>query len=87
MIFLAVFSLVMKKKRDNSFAFHLKRILYEKNWSSNQLAERTSLDKGSISKYVNNKKLPSFIAFRDICRALEVDPKEFWKTIDNGKKQ
>jgi transcriptional regulator with XRE-family HTH domain len=71
----------MKDNRDKTFALNLLRLLEEGNLTMNNLAENSNLHKGSISNFVRNKRQPSFSSIKEIAKALNVNPGEFFKEI------
>lgn len=55
------------------FGDNLADLLDEANMTQQELAEAADLSKGSISGYVNKRKMPSIRAILNISRALDVD--------------
>jgi DNA-binding Xre family transcriptional regulator len=53
------------------FGKRLKRMLFQKGVTQNQLAEKTGISSVSLSQYINGKKSPGFYNLDKIARALE----------------
>lgn len=69
----------------NIYAEKLKYALLSRGWSQADLARRTQLDPGHISRYVNGKITPQRSNFRKILDALEMDEREFMAGGDVGR--
>lgn len=59
------------------YAERLRSALLERGWSQADLARRTTLDPGHISRYVNGKITPQRSNFKKILTALELTEREF----------
>lgn len=59
------------------YAERLKAALLDRGWSQADLARRTGLDPGHISRYVNGKISPQRTNFRKILDALGMSEREF----------
>lgn len=53
------------------FAYRLKRIMYVKGITQEELAERTGITQASISRYLSGSRMPNFLAIDKIARALK----------------
>lgn len=58
------------------FADNLNSILAESGIGQNQLAREIGVDKGTISNYINKRRMPSLKIFLNICVALGCSPDE-----------
>jgi len=64
------------------FGDNLANLLDEANMTQQELAEAADLSKGSISSYINKRKMPSIRAVLNISKALDIDVGEL---IDFGE--
>lgn len=54
-----------------SFAYNLNYIMRDESVSQSELARRSKISKGTISKYLNAKQMPTMKAISNICYALD----------------
>jgi transcriptional regulator with XRE-family HTH domain len=54
---------------------HLRSLLKQRGWSQNELAERSNIDKGTMSRLMNGRSL-THENVRRLARALELSPQE-----------
>ena len=64
------------------FGDNLANLLDEANMTQQELAEAADSSKGSISSYINKRKMPSIRAVLNISKALDIDVGEL---IDFGE--
>lgn len=56
-----------------SFAYNLNYIMRDESVSQSELARRSKISKGTISKYLNAKQMPTMKAISNICYALDCE--------------
>mgnify|MGYP004657051709 CR=1 FL=1 len=65
----------------NIFAGNLIELMHERGYSQGDLAEESGLDESSISRYINQRRLPSIRAIINIAYTLDCNVDEL---IDFG---
>ena len=56
-----------------SFAYNLNYIMRDESVSQSELARRSKISKGTISKYLNAKQMPTMKSISNICYALDCE--------------
>lgn len=59
------------------FSMRLKKIMYRKGWTQDDLSEATGITQAMISRYISRKATPSFYNVDKIAKALGCSTDEF----------
>lgn len=65
-----------------TFHANFKRITAGDNVTA--ITERTGLDQGSISRYLNGRRVPKLDRLAQIAKAYEVDPGAFFEPLEEA---
>lgn len=82
-----------REQKAKEFGRKLKKIMTERNISSNKLANSIGISRASFNKYFNGESSPRIDTFLSICEILKIEPNYFLKTnftdyqIDESKSQ
>ncbi len=69
-----------REQKAKEFGRKLKKIMKERNISSNKLANSIGISRSSFNKYFNGESSPCIDTFLSICEILKVEPNYFFKT-------
>lgn len=72
--------MITRDKLREQFSKRLKNLLTERGISAYQVAKECSIDKGSVSKYLDGTRSPQIDSFLAICKYLQVSPNYFLDT-------
>lgn len=69
-----------REQKVKDFGTKLKKIMKDKNISSNKLANLVGINRSSFNKYFDGESSPRLDTFLSICEILKVEPNYFFET-------
>lgn len=63
----------------------IKQAMESKHMTQKELAEKTYITQTTISRYINDQRMPGAMALKDICKVLDVSPEWVLGISEEGK--